>query len=396
MRFCVEFAVPHTLGQTGKSAASQLYTTQAAVAAHVLLVSGSAPTQLDSFPAMFPSEPMQLTSRVSSDSSKPQFTGQLVKGGSVQENVTHAAVATHILVVTGLASVQLDSSAAAEFPSLPVQLTSRVRVDSPNPQVTGQSVKGGSVQENVTHSAVVAHVSAVAGLTPVQRDSAATFPFLTLRVTDCVTSDTAWPQTLGQEGKPEASQLYAKQSTVTPHVLLVAGLAPTQLDSLPAMLPSEPMQFTSRVMVDSPNPQFTGQLVKGGSVQENVTHAAVATHILVVTGLASVQLDSSAAAEFPSLPVQLTSRVRVDSPNPQVTGQSVKGGSVQENVTHSAVARHVRVVTGFAPCQAVTSEQLASSTATPSLPKQATVRVCVDAVEPHVLGQAGNAMATQP
>ena len=394
MRFCVDSTVPHTLGQTGKSAASQLYTTQAAVAAHVLLVSGSAPTQLDSFPAMFPSEPMQLTSRVSSDSSKPQFTGQLVKGGSVQENVTHAAVATHILVVAGLASVQLDSSAAA-FPSLPVQLTSRVKVDSPNPQVTGQSVKGGSVQENVTHSAVAAHVSSVAGLTPVQRDSAATFPLLTLQVTDCVTSDTAWPQTLGQEGKPEASQLYAKQSTVTLHVLLVAGLTPTQLDSLPAMLPSEPMQFTSRVMVDSPNPQFTGQLVKGGSVQENVTHAAVATHILVVAGLASVQLDSSAAA-FPSLPVQLTSRVKVDSPNPQVTGQSVKGGSVQENVTHSAVARQVRVVTGFAPCQAVTSEQLASSTATPSLPKQATVRVCVDAVEPHALGQAGNAMATQP
>jgi hypothetical protein len=109
------------------------------------------------------------------------------------------------MVVADLAPVQLDPSASV-LSSLPVQLTSRVRVDSPNPQLTLQSAKGCSVQENVTHAAVAAHVWV--GLAPAQLDPLTSTPSLPMHITGCSTSDTACPQAVGQGAGLETCHAY--------------------------------------------------------------------------------------------------------------------------------------------------------------------------------------------
>ena len=316
MRVSVVSDRPQSLGHSAKAAALQLYVTHAAVAGQVFDPAGFAPVQLTGSDATLPSLPsIQSTVRVSVVSAAPQWTGQSSNSVASHLSGIQAPVAAQVLVPVGATSVQLESSDAATE-SLPMHTTLRVFVVSGTPQLVGHAGKRPASQLYVTHAAVAGQWLCTAGLAAVQlATSEVTLPSSPLQSTVRVFVVADRPHVAGQLGKSDASQLYSVQAAVAGHRLCVTGLAAVQLATSEATLPSSPLHSTVRVFVVADRPHVAGQPGKSGASQPDVMQAALAAHVLVVSGLGPVQLSEDAV--LPSLPMQSTCRVSVASGSPQ-------------------------------------------------------------------------------
>jgi hypothetical protein len=322
---------------------------------HIVKSTGFGGVQLVSDKAAMPSLRTHATVRVTRDLAESQFVGQAAKSAATQLYVTQAAVAAHTFDTDGFACVQLDSIEAA-LPSLPMHTTARVCVDSAAPQSAGHtSANSAATQLYAMQSAVAAQILVLNGFACVQVESVeAAMPLLPMHDTARVCVDSPKPQSVEQAAKSAAIQLYVTQAAVATQTFVVAGFACVQLESVEAAMPLLPMHVTARDCVDSAVAQSFGQEAKSAAIHSYVTQAAVATQTFVVVGFACVQLESVEAA-MPLLPMHATARVCVDSPKPQSVGQAEKSGGTAQLycIVAAAVTQYPRLESSYPVSQDV-------------------------------------------